>query len=158
MLSAGSIWIFKQAKWQALRMELNAIAWQDVFGEDFSENASKLIDIVLVSFKHHIHFRKHFFRKSLHPWLTDTAFEAIQAKVAAYGIGSYNDAANACSQVSANENENVYAQHLQVCAEDQKDGGSLTGNYSTDRVALHQSHLSRRMSNGCTHRKTNPIH
>ena len=33
-----SIWIFKQAKWQALRTELNAIAWQDVFGEDFSEN------------------------------------------------------------------------------------------------------------------------
>ena len=35
-----NIWIFKQAKWQALRTELNAIAWHDVFGEDFSENAS----------------------------------------------------------------------------------------------------------------------
>ena len=103
-----NIWIFKQAKWQALRTELNAIAWHDVFGEDFSDNASKITEIVLSSSKQHIPFRKHRFRKSLHPWLTDTTFEAIQAKVAAYGTCSYDDAAKACSQVFAKE----YATHV----------------------------------------------
>ena len=83
------------------------IAWQDVFGEDFSEDASKFTDIVLTYSKHHIPFRKHCFRKSLHSWLTDTAFEAIQAKVAASGTCSYDDAANAFSQVLAKE----YAAH-----------------------------------------------
>ena len=78
-----------------------------MFGEDVYENASKFTEIVLISFKKHISFRKHNFRKSLHPWLTDTAFEAIQAKVAASGTCSYDDAANAFSQVLAKE----YAAH-----------------------------------------------
>ena len=103
-----NIWIFKQAKWQALRTELNAIAWQDVFGEDFSDNASEFTEIVLSSSIKHILFRKHQFRTLLHPWLTDTAFEAIQAKVAAHGTCSYDDAASACSQVLAKE----YAVHV----------------------------------------------
>ena len=158
-----NIWIFKQAKWHALRTELNAIAWHDVFGKDFSENASKFTEIVLSSSnkKKHIPFRKHRFRKSLHPWLTDTAFEAIQAKVVAYGTCSYDDAANACCQVLARVCSSCETSTHNTCKFAPKIKKMVEAQQGTTQQT--ESHcinpnLSRRMSNGCTHRRTRPIH
>ena len=94
-----SCWVWKQAKWNQLRMHLENTDWAQVFGgNDVDYVSEHFTDYVLKLAKKFIPIREYAFPKSSHPWLNEKCLELVLNKHNAEGKEDYEFQRDLCSK------------------------------------------------------------
>ena len=92
-------WIWKEAKWSALRAYFRTTDW-DAIISDVSVDVltKKLTDYIVASSKLFVPIRHYTFPKSSHPWLNDNCIEYVARKHSTEGTDEYEASRDACTE------------------------------------------------------------
>jgi len=96
-------WIFKQARWEALRRDLASTSWDFISNLDLDVATERFTLSILAAARVHIPCRSFCDYKGKHPWLNDRCRNAIATKHAHEGTPHFTFQRDRCSQILTEE-------------------------------------------------------
>ena len=97
------VWYWDTADWVGLKQSLIDFDFESIFERGTDDMVLFFVNTIQRLARQHVRHSTKTFTSKSHPWLTETAAEAIKAKCEAFGTGHFNEASKNAKMVVAYE-------------------------------------------------------